>query len=368
MTEHQTINRRVLHEALDIAEMSIAPGSMIPIMRHFWFTGSHIVTYDDRTSVSLPFQSEFKGAVPSVLLDVVKNSRAKEIKIGVPDGNGHLPVTMGKTKALFPFMEDSSFVFQMPKFKVSELNERDDKQSAMAERALIKGIEDCLLCINEQSPIPDHMGVTLDPSGVLYATNSQILCAVRVAISDLQTNTPSQSIILSAPFCRQLVKLGSEHRFRIKFTEDSVMARTTDRVEGNIMLFGRLLRASQPLDFKGIVRGAAPNFTDEHLYPLPTERYAPLIERAHVIAASPRAPAKTHITIVEGRALFETHSDERGQVKDELLIEGQGDAKMIIDPVWLRKIGGDVAELRFYKRALQLRRGKSDFLIASTSA
>lgn len=364
------INRRDLHEALDIAEMSLAPGSMIPIMRHFWFTGTHIVTYDDRTSVSLPFASQFKGAVPAVLLDIVKNSRAREIEIGEP-ADGHLPIKMGRTKASFPFMPDSSFVFDMPKFDPEALSGEQDKKAEAAERALIKALEDCLCCINEQSPIPDHMGVTLDPSGTLYATNSQIMCAVQVAMDNLKTKMPNKAIILSAPFCRQLVKLGSDYRFHIKFTKDSVIAKTGQKREGDgdtdIMLFGRLLQSTKPLAFADIAASAAPNFNDR-LYDLLTDKYVPLVQRANVIAANPRAPAKTHVTISDGVALFETTSTERGVVRDEIKIEGQADAKMIIDPVWLRKIGGDVSEIRFYKKALQLRRGKSNFLIASTSA
>lgn len=360
----QAIRRTDLLEALDIAEMSIAPGSMIPIMRHFWFTGTHIVTYDDRTGVSLPFPSDFKGAVPSVLLDIVKNSKAREIKIGVPE-NGHLPVTMGRTKASFPFMMQDSFVFDMPKFKIKPLDAEQDKKSKVAERALIAGIEDCLYCIDEKSPTPDHMGVTLDPGGMLYATNSRVLAAVRVPVSDLQTNLPSRPIILSAPFCRQFVKLGKDqdHRFRIKFTDDSVVVRTGT----NIMLFGRLLRSDRPIAFAEFVIRAAPNFDDAHLHVLPTDKYALLIERAHVIADSARAPAKTHVTISEGRATFETKSDERGVVRDEIVIEGQRDTAMTIDPAWLRKIGGDVAEIRFYKKAVQLRRGKSNFLIGASA-
>lgn len=359
----QAIQRTDLLEALDIAEMSIAPGSMIPIMRHFWFTGTHIVTYDDRTSVSLPFPSDFKGAVPSVLLDIVKNSRAKEIKIGVP-GEGHLPVTMGRTKASFPFMMQDSFVFDMPKFKLKAMDDpAQDKKAQSAERALIKGVEDCLYCIDEKSPTPDHMGVTLDPSGMLYATNSQVLAAVRVPVSDLQSNLPTKPIILSAPFCRQFVKLGTDRRFRVKFTEDSVIVKTV----GDIMLFGRLLRSDRPIVFADVIAGVAPNFDDAHLHVLPTDKYGLLIERARVIADNPRAPVKTHVTISEGRATFETKSDERGVVRDEIVIEGQRDAKMTIDPVWLRKIGGDVAEIRFYKKVVQLRRGKSNFLIVASA-
>jgi hypothetical protein len=61
-----------LIRALETVEPALAINQLIPLLTHYWFTGKSLIGYNGSIALQVPFQTDFRGAVPGKVLELLK--------------------------------------------------------------------------------------------------------------------------------------------------------------------------------------------------------------------------------------------------------------------------------------------------------
>lgn len=329
------LRRSDLVEKFDIIAPALGVNSIIPILQHLWFTGDRLLAYNDQIAISLPFKSDFKGAVPNTLIGLLKASKAAGVEFGSVDDDGILPIKAGGSKFKLATMPPQDFIFKMPKVSVNSIlvsGKRFDELVGMIER--------CMRSLGNDPSVPELNGVSLISVGDqvhIYASNHTTLSHARARSGG---DARFERAIFSGPFCKQLVALSKRPFDRVSLAIENDFAYATfDDVE----LWGSLIRSDQVLvDFPDVLRRNFPDFENQkRLVPIPRE-LGLMVDRAIIVAESRLEPIKTTITVRDGTGFFQSSSD-RGQVKDAASFENHPDISVQIEPK-LIKIGLDGAD------------------------
>lgn len=354
------MNRAELLEKLELVEPALAEGNLIPIMQHFWFTGTQLMAYNDQIAISTPFETEFVGAVPGgTITALLKASRAKEVEV-TPDGD-NLAIKAAGARLRLPLLPPEQFVFEMPAppNNAGMIGKKDRK-------GLVDALSSCLMSVSNDTSVPDQLGVTVIPDGgalLFYATNYSTLTHARLPVPDAGARL-KQRVILSKPFVQQVVKmLKADVDAKLYINEDSALLVVPDGKD-ETMVFGRLILSDDPIDFQRLVLRMVPENPHKLLTEIPSKMKL-ILDRAVVITESKVDHNTTSITVHDGEITFDSRSD-KGEVIDKMEAgEKQFDVKLKLDAKLLRTGAENFDQYLFADRCAVMMRGETLYMVAS---
>jgi hypothetical protein len=226
---------------LETVQPAIAINPTIPLLTHYWFTGKQLLANNGQIALQVPFESDFAGAVPNGVLDLLKAAGFKgDIKLASKDGNLLITEPQSSGVRMTLKMLKPTFPFKMPQHKQTNSNPQ-----AIAE--LVDAIRYCLISVGTDTSIPECLGITLERDGkriMLYSSDGSTIS--RTSISDqlpLEKRTT-----LPSSFCVQMLRLydsrseDSEVAFEIgerALEEDGKIERYALFTTGGATLYGR---------------------------------------------------------------------------------------------------------------------------------
>jgi hypothetical protein len=316
---------------LETVDPARARTTVIPLLTMFWFTGEHLLAYNDQIAIAVKFDSGFKGAVSCALLTLLRLAEfADDIEInGTTDGKLRISEANGRVRLTLQ-MQPPPFRFTMPKPNPRRPTYHTDE--------LVKAIEHCLISAVATKPnTSEHLGVTLVPkrdSLALYGSDGNSISFAKVAISDWSHGR----VILPTAFCVQMVALSKGHPHEhgsLQINRQHALFRCGDTV-----LCGRLVsQQNHPLDFGSVVDRISPSPTA--LVDIP-DRFRSAVElacavhalvRLDVAAGHLRFRSQTATEDIEvAMPISEAHPDIAGVVHPELLRRDTACTKMLITP------------------------------------
>jgi DNA polymerase III sliding clamp (beta) subunit (PCNA family) len=278
-----------------------------------------MMAYNDRIGISLPFRSEFKGAIPGALaINWLKASKAEPLEFS-SDGRD-LVIKAASAKLRLAMIGPDAFVFTMPKMQ-------DDGVKPLTDEFL-DGLSGCMRSVSTDGSVADQLGITIIPEGrelLLFSTNNHTLSYVRMPSGAFSMR---RRTILPAAFCEQLLALAKDDEARLVVTDKCVQASI-----GDVMLYGRLIESAQPLDFRKLIDSHIPNGGIKKMIDIPT-KLEHILMRATILTEAERTTTK--ITVRGDKMDFYCRSDLHGheykdvlQVKDHPQVEVSLDSKLL---------------------------------------
>lgn len=325
------MERKQLLDKLTLVAPALSAIDVIPVMQCFWFTGTHVMAYNDTIAISTPCKTDFKGAIRgTTLLELLKASKAKDIEF-VVDDDANLTVKAASSRFKLGYLKPSDFVHEMPEAKQKDA-------LPVNVRTFLDCVDACMVSVGNDTARADFLGVTVIPKKDelhLYSTNNESMTRGVVKLSG--TAQFKSRIILPAQFCEQMQTLSKGHdKLMLEIFEDQALL-----VVGGTMLFGRLLVSEQPIDFEHYIETDFSEAMKAKLAPIPSKLRL-VLERAIVITSQSRsAQASTTITVRADRMRFVSRADNVGEVVDTVLVTDlQPEVSIRLDPKML-KVGLD---------------------------
>jgi DNA polymerase III sliding clamp (beta) subunit (PCNA family) len=301
------MERKLLESKLELCAPALSNISVIPVLAHYAFTGTQLMTYNDNIAIVTNLKTEFKGTLPGLtLLNLIRLSRAKDVEF-VVDGTD-VVIKAASTRMKLPSEPIKEFldIFTPPEIKEGALLHVNVAEFTRCIGQLMRSV-------SEDTSIPDQLGVTMiayEKTVELYSTNHATLSR---AIVKLTKPTKAPRAILSKQFCEQMLVIAKDaNTLQLEIVDDHSLL-----VAGNTLLIGKLVNSEKPMDFRETILDHFP--TVKTLAPIPSKLRG-IIERALVVAESKNDSSKTLVTVKEGRARFVTKSDGRGEVTDSMQV------------------------------------------------
>jgi hypothetical protein len=343
------MNRKDLLDKLDIIQDGLSSSDMIPVLSHIWFTGSHVMAYNGQISIQAPHKTSFQGAMPRILLQLLRQSRAKDVEFE-PDGDGVL-VKAASSKMRLPLLASKEFVFEMPK---------SGKSLITFSKKLAQAIEICLRSVGNDPSEPDQLGVTLIPEGGkirLYSTNNATLSYVVV---DVQLQIKGR-VTLATEFCKQILSIAKKSDVKFEICDDYCLATTSN----GVALFGQHVVIDKPYDFADVIKHNLPDNLRKSAVPIPTKLQL-VLERAIIVTDSPTEQTKTVISVREGRMRFVSKSS-RGEVVDQVQVgDGQEEVTAKIDCKSLKVGYGVFSHMLLTDRCFIMTKDDAVYMVAAS--
>jgi len=305
------ISRTELLDKLLRVSPALLANESIPVMSHFWFTGTQLVAFNDQISISVPFESDLIGAVPGALfLSLLKNSKARDIRLEITDGV--LKVRAGRTSTFtLSLLDDDHIAFEIPTPKARQYFKPKRRQQ------FLDGIQSCLMSVGSDAVLTNLQGITLVPEDdgfvSLFSTDAFTMCHALTAMRADSTLLKDRRVLPTA-FCRQLRHF-ADKTFSLEIYDNYCLL-TNSKTE---TLFGRLIQADSPHDFHRIMKDVVPHNYTENLVSMP-DKMKLILERAIIINKAAIQPSTSVSVEEKGRMHFESTSSH-GVVADNLLIE-----------------------------------------------
>src|SRR6188508_450203 len=285
------MKRESLLEVLSTVDPAIASNDLIPVLTHFWFTGKAVMAYNDIVAISVPFKTDFKGAIRGSLLSgVLSKYDGEEVSL-VPE-EGNVLVKSGRSKMRIPLMPPDSFLFTFPKVVPGDETLVVSRKS---KHALIRALDICLQSLSRRVSEPQRLGVTVVPTKnklKFYSTDSVTLSSASVASKDHKLEG---HVTLSKLFCEIALKL-------LQRTDVEGALFYIDKEHVNMLfddgtiLYGRLVDDPNPPKFESIVASYLPAGADNQLAAIPKDLPAAL-DRAYLVVHKALEPT-TRIKVV----------------------------------------------------------------------
>lgn len=352
--------RKELLEKLELVAPALSSTEIIPILTHFWFSGTHLLAYDDRIAIETPLKTEFTGALPgNRLIALLHTSPAPEAEIVVDKGAASLKLAAARLK--LAVAEQDEFVFTMP--------EPAEKGLLKVKReALVDVIDCCLQSIGVDTSSPEQLGITFIPDGegkaLVCSTNAATLTFGRIAMDGLR-----RRVTLSSQFCEQMLRMLKRNKdtFSLSIAKDHSLLTV-----GKDVLFGRLIDTPRPLDFAGIISHHLPNGADKRFVQVPT-KLEKVLERAIIMGEAEADKPAYMMVRVEARddqnmiARFSTES-RHGEANDTILVAAKhGGADLRVQPKLLRSGYGRYDEMLMTDQCAVMRKGSTYYMVAAAS-
>lgn len=316
------MKRKLFLELLETVSGALADKDVTPALTHIWFTGTHILAYNFQIAISVKHKSGMTGGVPRSVIDLVKATPTTDVQFQ-SDEKKSMSIAFGneskkskeviwrKPDTLAMLIQDSPF--EMPKF------ETKDEFAVPDMPAFIKSLKSCMRSVTASIAAPHYLGVTLIAKGrtvKMYSTDNK---SVSIEQASLKKDAPFKRIILSAPFCKQLIALSESEPVKLAINEEYSLATIGDK----IMIFGNLVGEKEdPLDFEELVDQNIPADYAKHHVEVP-QRLRQAIDRAVVITGADAQEAETTATVKDGFLNLESVSKALGKVSDKIKLSGK---------------------------------------------
>lgn len=313
------INRKQLIDILSEVAPAFRSDKGTPIMNHFWFTGTKVMVYSEHVAISVPFETEFRGAVAQTLLSLLRTSKAKEVEL-IPEGEA-LRVKAGSSKYKLGMMAPEDFIFDMPKW--------DGAVLPVDAARFIEGLEACMFSVTTDTSHSEYTGVTFvneRDALHLYGTDRITITQAILKMGAHEAKLPKR-ITVRQEFCKQFLRVaGGARKIKMKLTDKYVLAQH----EG-VLIYGRVEEPdASPIEFGKIVDQHFPDEMHNKMFGIPS-RLKAILERACIIAVDAVDATKTQVTVKDDTMRFLSASD-RGEVRDTLSIPKHPDFNGTIDP------------------------------------
>jgi DNA polymerase III sliding clamp (beta) subunit (PCNA family) len=318
------INRKRLLERIKFVEPALSPHDLVPVMRHFCFTGDRVIACNDQIGIATPLKTEFRGTVPGKhLITLLTKVHVRWFEFLAE--NDQVSIRFGDTDLRMPMQPLDAFesVFTVPPMP------RENAIRGLAG-PFLAAVEGCLPSVSAYAFRSDQLGVTLIPRQdhlLLFATNGGTISHVRLPVKG--KNGFQRRVILSADFCRAMLRLAREAQ---STTEMALGDGYALFAADDMRLFGRLIESDNPVDFEAIMKRDMP--MHEQLVNVPRAELGPVFARAALVDIKGRV--RTRITIRNGEATFHSRSDQ-GEMFDVIELPGHPDAELQIWTGALRK-------------------------------
>jgi DNA polymerase III sliding clamp (beta) subunit (PCNA family) len=309
----------------------VAVNQLIPLLTHYWFTGTHVMGYNGQIALQIPFRTDFRGAVPGKVLELLQRaSFEKDIKVTPQGGNISITDAAGDRIRIKLGMLEPNFIFAMPKRK----RMRSDPQ-AIAE--LIEAIEQCLISVGSDTLNVEHLGITLEPERgqiILYSTDGGTIA--RASISDRLRL--AQRTILPTAFCEQMKHLYRERLDDKAQVHFEVGKRHALFIAGEATLYTRLLRlrTRRPLNLSGTVAYHLPRAFQQQLVDIPPRLRKALELHSLVCDESRRLMSLS----VRGETLRLRSQNDGEEIDESMPLPGHPDVAVRVEPRLLRRALG----------------------------
>jgi DNA polymerase III sliding clamp (beta) subunit (PCNA family) len=351
------MKRTELIAALDKVAPALATGDLIPILTHFWFTGTHVLGYNDHVALMTPCKTDFVAAVPGMtLLNVLKASKAPDVEFKMHDGE--LTVKLASATARLQTMPRKQYEahFKMP--------EKGESHIKVDGKLLKAALTCCLRSVSIDTTIPDQLGVTILPTKnnlLFYSTDNATLSHARIPYKD-GGDMPERAI-LSAHFCREALSLIETKKApHIEVHDKYALFFAADGTS----LFGKLIKSEKPLDFANSLEHHYPKGSREKLVTMPTKLEL-VVDRACVVLNTGMGRVHTDIVVRGGKATFSTKSKSI-EMDDMLAPLDQADVKLRVNPKLLKNGMGSFDKMLILPRCFVMASNELLYVISADGA
>lgn len=322
------MKRESLLEVLSTVDPAVASNDLIPVLTHYWFTGKAVMAYNDVVAISVPFKSEFKGAIRASLLSGVLSKYDGE-DVSFTSEEGNVLIKSGRSRMRVPLMPTDSFLFTFPKVDGDEATLSLTRKS---KHAMVRALDICLQSLSRRVSEPQRLGVTVIPSKEklkFYSTDSVTLSAATVSSKNHKF---TDHVTLSKSFCEITLKLLQRTDVEgatLHIDKEYALMTFSDEV----ILYGRLVDDPNPPKFESIVESYLPKRTENAMVGIPKELNVAL-DRAYLVVHKALEPV-TRIKVVEGdgdkMTLRIIAKSEHGDVTESVEIGGHPETSIKID-------------------------------------
>lgn len=345
------MDRIELLEKLNKVSPGLSGNDLIPMLSHFWFTGTRVMTFNDQIAISTTCKTDFTGAVPgNTLLNLLKASKARDVEMLLEGDN--LQIKAASSRFRLGTIPLDNTLFEMP--EAPKVN-----GPFHGTPQFLEALDACMRSVSLDTSVPDQLGVTLVPDGgtlLMYATNGHTISHCRIKLKDKATFT--KRVILSTPFCQQVLKLGGPGSILAIHDDHALL------ITKGTMLFGRLVESEKPLDFAKVTTHHFPPELKKRLITIPSKLRL-ILERACIITEAKIDHTKTTITVRDGKMRFVSRSD-RGEVVDTMLVTDHPEVSIMVDPKPLKAGFGFFDTMLVTEKCIIMCKGDMVYLVAGT--
>lgn len=239
------INREALLKVANLVRPALATAAYIPALTHIMFDGEYATAYNDISAISVRMDTPVERCLPGELLIRALGSFNAENILFQEGKDGALVLKAGRGSLKLATLEKKAFPYEPPEAK---------GQGIAVDAGILKGIERCLLSVNNDPTHPAQMGVTLDADkeghAVLFSTDNFTISRYQTSATiKLPGDAP---VILPRFFCEQMVALTKafpEETIKLWLLDGALLAEFGKSAE----LFSKTPVDLEPLDFPKIV-------------------------------------------------------------------------------------------------------------------
>lgn len=345
--------RKELLDKLEVVSPALSTNELLPVLTHYWLTGETLMAFNDQIAIEVPCHSDVVGAVPGVLLSLVKNSKAREAEL--THTNDNFLVRLASTRIKLAHLSKDNFVFNMPKKGKHVLIVKDRK-------AFFEALGVCMLSVGTDTAVTDQLGVTLLADGksalMAFATDNASIAHARIELAS-GSAALKQRVILSSQFVKQVLALGpSAKNIHLEINDDYALF----EVPG-VRVFGRLIVSTSPIDFDDIVKRHFPAEARKQLVQIPSKLKL-MLDRAVIITDSMTDQAATTVTC-DGEVMKFVSRTGRGEVVETVQLPGHPSVKVRLEPKLLRVGYGKFDDMIVTERCAVMVRGDSFYMVSA---
>jgi hypothetical protein len=280
-----------------------------PVMKTFWFTGNRLMAYNGGMALSVPFKSEYQGAVQETIYPLLNSSGAPECDFEVTDKG--MTVKAGASKFKLLTMSNNEFNFTMPKFP-------EDAAFAVADvPKFLIALKACKRSLGSETSEAAFKGVTMIASKnkldmFAYDRITLTHCTVK-----LKGDPGFERVVVPTALVDQLLRI-TDGATELDMIIDgkTLLARSN-----SVTLWGRLEdedRQVRPfLDQSAELRTSSNSTLDitEKAFAM---KFPAMLERACIITQDAVEATKTKVTVADNRIFLHSRST-RGVVDDAIM-------------------------------------------------
>lgn len=279
------LKRKDLLDALGMIDGALAPTADPGINSHFWFTGEDLIAFNGKTAMLTRLRTDFKGAIPRKLAQVLKTSAADDVEL--TEKEGMLIVRQAKSKVKLPILHPDEWPWTMPALKRSQPVKLDVGRFLQTMNALQASLANITHTI-------DFLGVNVHHFGTswrLYASDIATLTYGKLTVIDGAKFEHPETFIIPTAWCKLACDFlkGSE-TLTVELGQDYLWCQN----KAGVVLWSKIIEPDErPMDFHGTIFNTFTRQAEDDQVPIPDE-IVPLLERATlVIAKAKQSPRVT---------------------------------------------------------------------------